>query len=127
MGGNGTLSKGQEMSEESRQWKTVDTIPARGGFPEVAIVEMKNLKYIKTPEESHKPNRAYAVFYPNGSDVKEIALYKNHKKTYVVSTESHHGIQPHYHKWDDGKQEKEGHPLSEEMEKLLEHVRKYKK
>lgn len=127
MGGNGTFSKGHDIPEESRQWRTIDTLPAKDGFPEVAIVEMKSRKYIKTPEESSTENRVYAVFYPDGSDVKEISLYDSHLKTAVVHTEDHHGIRPHYHEWKDGRQMKKALPLTEEMKRLLEHVREYKK
>lgn len=128
MGGNGTFSKGHDIPEESRQWTTVDTIPAGGGFPEIAIVEMKGgQKSIKTPEESHTPDRVYAVFYPDGSDVKEIASYHDHLKTEVIHTEAHHGLRPHYHEWKNGAQMKEAHPLTQEMEKLLQHVRNYRK
>ena len=127
MGGNGTFSKGHVLTEEQRQWRTLDTIPASDGFPEVVVVEMKNKKYSKTPEESSTSNRVYAVFYPNGSNLKEISMYTNHMKTSVIHTEDHHGISPHYHNWSNGKQEKAAHHLTNYMKGLLKHVRDYKK
>lgn len=127
MGGNGTFSKGHDIPEGSRQYRTIDTIPAGGGFPEVAIVEMKNLRSAKLPEESHSPNRVYAVIYPNGSDVKEIGIYKDHLRTAVIHTQPHKDLGAHYHEWKDGKQMREAHPLTSYMERLLQHVRNYRK
>lgn len=127
MGGNGTFSKSNTMPESERRWKTVGVIPATDELPEVVIVEMKNHKYIKTPEESHTANRIYAAFYPDGSDVKEISTYEDHKKTYVIHTETHKGISPHYHIWGNGRELPNADRLTEKMEKLLRHVRDYGK
>lgn len=128
MGGNGTFSKGHVLAEEQRQWKTIDTLPAGGGFPEVAVLEMKKREHVKTPPESSTENRVYVVFKTDGSDVRELSLYgADHKKTVSIHTEKHKGLKEHYHKWEDGKQLNDAYPLTPEMQRLLDHVRKYKK
>lgn len=127
MGGNGTFSKGHVMAEEQREWKTIDTLPASGGFPEIAILEMKSRAHEKTPQESSTKN-IYAVFNATGSDVREISVYgKDRRKLLSIHTNIHHGITPHYHFYRDGKQMKEGYALTSGMQKLLNHVRNYKK
>lgn len=80
------------------------------------------------PEESHTPNRIYATFEKDGSDVKAIARYgSDGKKIFEIHTVDHYGIHPHYHLWGDGTQQKDGFPLTSEMKMLLDKVRKYDK
>lgn len=125
MGGNGTFSKGHDIPEESRQWTTVDTIPAGGGFPEIAVVEMKDHSHVKTPPESHTPDRIYAAFNSKGTDVREISINDGHQRSILIHTNEHNGLQPHYHEWKDGKPQGEPHALTPELSKLLQHVRNY--
>lgn len=128
MGGNGTFSKGHVLTEEQRQWKTIDTLPADSGFPEVAVLEMKKREHVKTPPESSTENRAYVVFKTDGSDVRELSLYDaNHKKTVSIHTKDHHDLKEHYHEWKDGAPVGEPKPLTPELERFLNHVRRYKK
>ena len=128
MGGNGTFSKGHVLTEEQRKWRTIDTIPAGDGFPEIAVLEMKSRKHVKTPPESSTENRAYAVFKTDGSDVRELSLYDaDHKKTLSIHTEKHNDLKEHYHEWKDGSPVGEAKPLTAELQRLLDHARKYKK
>ena len=49
-----------------------------------------------------KPAAIYAIFRKDGKDVKSIAQYgKNGQKIWEIHTDEHHGLQPHYHKWED--------------------------
>ena len=122
MGANGSFSKGTANTEAERMYFTVDTLE------EIQILQYKNPKQRKLPEESHKPNRIYATFEKDGSDVKAIAKYgSDGKKLFEIHTGDHYGIHPHYHRWKDGGQGKDGFRLTPEMEKLLDKVRKYDK
>jgi hypothetical protein len=91
----------------------------------------------KLPEESHTPNRIYATFNTDGSDVKSIAQYDAEcKKIWKIHTTDHDDKHEHYHPWDNG------HPiqywdtikqknrnvtidLTSEMEKILLKLRNY--
>jgi hypothetical protein len=89
---------------------------------------MKNPKApLKLPEESHTPNRIYAIFKKNGSDVKCIAQYdSNGKKIWEIHTDDHYGMKPHFHYWKNGGQEEEAHPLTQVQLDLLNTVRNFK-
>lgn len=122
MGGNGSFLKRAADSESERRYFTVDTLG------EIQIIQYKNGKQRKMPEESHTPNRIYATFEKDGSDVKAIARYgSDGKKIFEIHTVDHYGIHPHYHLWGDGTQQKDGFPLTSEMKMLLDKVRKYDK
>lgn len=122
MGANGSFSKGTAKTKNGRRYFTVDTLG------EIQILQYKNLKQRKLPEESDEPNRIYATFEKDGSDVKAIAKYgSDGKKLFEIHTADHYGIHPHYHLWKDGRQGKDGFRLTSEMEKLLDKVRKYDK
>lgn len=98
------------------------------------LFKKKNAKEsVKLPEESHTPNRIYAIFNKNGNDVQAIAKYgPDGKKLWEIHTNDHHGIKPHYHPWQDGhpvrtlnkkgKYENEGRPLDESKAKTLHKV-----
>ena len=47
------------------------------------------------------PAAIYAIFRKDVKDVKPIAQYgKNGQKIWEIHTDEHHGLQPHYHKWE---------------------------
>lgn len=122
MGGNGSHASGVLNTEEGRQYRTLFTIGDN-----IKVLEQKDPKKKgKLPEESRTPNRIYVSFYADGHDVKDIAKYGDDgKKLWCIHTADHKGIRPHYHKWHDGKQEKDAHPLTKEMKDLLKKVRDY--
>ncbi len=122
MGANGSFSKGTANTEEGREYFTVDLLG------EIRILQYKRPKQRKLPEESRKPNRIYATFEKDGSDVKAIAKYgPDGKKLFEIHTADHHGIHPHYHLWNGQGQEEDAHPLTEAMKRLLSKVRNYDK
>jgi hypothetical protein len=132
MGGNGSSATGATESEAGRLWKTIDVIG------NIHILQKKNINDSnKLPEESHTPNRIYATFNTDGSDVKSIAQYDAEcKKIWEIHTTDHDDKHEHYHPWDNG------HPiqywdtikqknrnvtidLTSEMEKILLKLRNY--
>lgn len=122
MGANGSKASGILEAEESRTYRTLFSMGDK-----VKVLGQKDPKRSgKLPEESHTPNSVYVSFMANGKDVKEIACYDEHcKKMYAIHTNDHKGIQPHYHSWKEGKQEKEGNPLTVQMLNLLTKIRNY--
>lgn len=125
MGANGSYARGDADTEAGRAYECVGAIGDN-----IKILEQKDKKKgAKLPEESHTPNRIYAVFRKDGKDVKAIAQYdENGKKVFEIHTQDHHGLGPHYHKWKDGKPESgEPHRLTKSMQKLLDKVRNFKK
>lgn len=133
MGANGSHANGSLESELGRNWKTIGTVD------DIQIVQKKNSKEsVKLPEESHTPNRTYAIFNKNGNDVQAIAKYgPDGKKIWEIHTNVHNGIQPHYHPCNEGhpvriinkngKSESETYPLDVEKQKILEKIRNYGK
>jgi hypothetical protein len=121
MGGNGSASRGLLRTEAGREFKTV------GVLGEIQIIERKNLsKPAKLPEESHTPDRIYAAFRKDGKDVGAIAAYgPDHKKLYEIHTQSHYGMSPHMHIWQDGGPISVGE-LTAEQKALLERVRNFR-
>lgn len=122
MGANGSFAYGSTIYEESRAYKTVMSIGNN-----IKVLEQKNSKKgTKLPEESHTPNRIYVAFRKDGQDVKCIAQYgQDGKKIFEIHTDNHHGMKPHYHKWQNG------HPidaseLSPDKLALLNRIRKFK-
>jgi len=100
MGGNGSARAGRTATEAGREYRTIFTIGK-----DIKILQRKNSRLgIKLPEESHSPNRIYAVFAKDGSDLKEFAVYGSDcKKLYEVHLQEHRGIFPHAHYWKEGK------------------------
>ncbi len=133
MGANGSFANGSTASEAGRNWETV------GSIENIQIIQLKNPKRPnKLPEESHTPDRIYAIFEKDGSDVKGIAGYgADGKKQWEVHTVEHDGICPHTHKWKDGKPEtsidadgnerNQVQPLSPFEKAILDAVRNYGK
>lgn len=123
MGANGSFAKGTTNTEKDRHWKTIGSIGKN-----IKILQMKNPKApLKLPEESHTPNRIYAIFKKNGSDVKCIAQYdSNGKKLWEIHTDDHYGLKPHFHYWKNGGQEEDAHPLTQVQQDLLNTVRNFK-
>jgi hypothetical protein len=122
MGANGTHSSGALSSEENRKYDTIGTID---GNTKILVPKDKK-RNGKLPEESHTSNRVYVSFYTDGHDVKEIAKYgEDGKKLYAIHTADHKGISPHYHQWQDGRQLPDAHPITPEMQNLLNYIRNY--
>lgn len=123
MGANGSFALGTTNTEEGRQWKTVGSIGDN-----IKILQMKNPKAsLKLPEESHTPNRVYAIFKKDGSDVKCFAKYgPDGKKIWEIHTDDHKGLKPHFHYWKNNGQEKSAHSLTPDMLELLNKVRNFK-
>lgn len=93
---------------------------------------------MKLPEESHTPNRIYAIFNKNGNDVQAIAKYgPDGKKIWEIHTRDHNGLGEHYHPCEDGHAktitnrngypENEAYALDAEKKAILERVRNYGK
>lgn len=99
MGANGSHANGSLESDLGRYWKTTWTVG------DIQIVQKKNPKDSnKLPEESHTPNRIYAIFNKKGGDVKAIAKYgPDGKKMWEIHTTDHENLGPHYHPWRNGK------------------------
>lgn len=113
MGANGSHANGSLDSELGRNWKTTGTVG------DIQIVQKKNSKEsVKLPEESHTPNRKYAIFNKNGNDVQAIAKYgPDGKKIWEIHTRDHNGLGEHYHPCEDGHAKtitnRNGYPESE--------------
>lgn len=113
MGANGSHANGSLDSELGRNWKTTGTVG------DIQIVQKKNSKEsVKLPEESHTPNRIYAIFNKNGNDVQAIAKYgPDGKKIWEIHTRDHNGLGEHYHPCEDGHAKtitnRNGYPESE--------------
>lgn len=133
MGANGSHANGSLDSELGRNWKTTGTVG------DIQIVQKKNSKEsVKLPEESHTPNRIYAIFNKNGNDVQAIAKYgPDGKKIWEIHTRDHNGLGEHYHPCEDGHAktitnrngypENEAYALDAEKKAILERVRNYGK
>ena len=133
MGANGSHANGSLESELGRNWKTTGTIG------EIQVVQNNNAKEsVKLPEESHTPNRIYAIFNKKGDDVQAIAQYgPDGKKIWEIHTRDHNGLGEHYHPCEDGHAKtitnRNGNPESEtyaldlEKKAILEKVRNYGK
>ncbi len=133
MGANGSHANGSLDSELGRNWKTTGTVG------DIQIVQKKNSKEsVKLPEESHTPNRIYAIFNKNGNDVQAIAKYgPDGKKIWEIHTRDHNGLGEHYHPCEDGHAktitnrngypENEAYALDAEKKAILERVGNYGK
>lgn len=131
MGANGSHADGSTQSEAGQRWKTIGTVG------EIQIIQLKNPKAPnKLPEENRTPNRIYAVFEKDGSDIKAIAKYgPDGKKVWEIHTTDHENLGSHYHPWENGhpvrivgsngKSRNEAYPLTPEMQSILDKVRKY--
>lgn len=130
MGANGSHANGSIASEMGREWKTIGVVAG------AQIIQRKNPKASnKLPEESHTPDRIYAVFERDGSDVKAIAQYDSEgKKLWEIHTTDHDSLGVHIHPWENGRpvQYKVGnkvrnvaYPLTDKQQELLEKIRKY--
>lgn len=96
----------------------------------IKILETKSLKAsLKLPEESHTPNRTYATFYRNGKGLKEIAEYgPDGKRINSIHIQDHKGMRSHWHPWMNGRQaQKDARPLTNEMKKLINKIKNFKK
>lgn len=119
MGGNGSTKSGTSATEAGREYRTIFSIGSN-----IKVIQRKNFKLsVKLPEESHTPNRIYAVFKKDGSNLKEFAVYGSDcKKLYEVHLQEHNGIYPHVHFWKNGKPiggTNYALPLTKEMQHLL--------
>lgn len=124
MGGNGSFLLHSTDNEAGREYVTVYSLDEN-----IKIIERKNNKIsLKPPQESHSPNRVYAMFYKDGHDVKEVAVYgSDGLRLYTIHTQEHKGLGEHYHVWKEGKPiEGEVYALTYEMQLLLEKIRKLK-
>lgn len=131
MGANGSHASGSTQSDAGQRWKTIGTIG------EIQIIQLKNKKAPnKLPEESRTPNRIYAVFEKDGSDVKAIAKYgPDGKKLWEIHTTDHDNLGAHYHPWENGhpkrvvdsngEERNEAYPLDSYKKSLLDKVRRY--
>ncbi len=132
MGGNGSCVNGSINSELGRKWRTIDA------FGDIQIVQLKNMRVPnKLPEESHTPNRIYAIFEKDGSDVKAIAKYgADGRKIWEIHTVDHEGLGVHFHYWENGHPERKfdiekgkmrnvAHELTPQMKKMLSNLRNY--
>jgi hypothetical protein len=131
MGANGSFANGTTESDAGRRWNTIDQVG------DVQIITKKNPNDSnKLPEESHTPNRIYAIFEKDGSDVKAIAKYgSDGKKMWEIHTTDHKGMGAHYHVWKDGRPIQtvvdgrigNAFYLTPEMERLLKTIRNYER
>lgn len=121
MGGNGSYASGVTNTEAGRHYITIATIG------DIQILEKKNRNdSCGLPEESHTPNRIYAEFRDDGSDVGKIAVYgQDCKKLYEIHTTDHKNLHEHYHKWSNGGPIGTPKPLTSEMLELLQKVREF--
>lgn len=128
MGANGSKASGRLESESGREYTTIFTIG------DIQVVQAKDgRKRVKLPEESHTPNRTYAVFNKNGT-LKSIGVYDENciKKYEIHDDHVHDGMHPHYHKWINGhpemknKTKTKAYPLTSEMKTLLNKVKSFK-
>ena len=131
MGANGSHANVSTQSDAGRRWWTI------GSIGEIQIIQLKNLTSPnKLPEESCTPNRIYAVFEKDGSDVKGIAKYGGDgKKEWEIHTTDHDNLGPHYHPWKDGRpiqvtdsngnKRNKAYSLDDYKKSLLKKVRNY--
>ncbi len=131
VGANGSHINGSLESELGRKWHTTGTVG------DIQIVQKKNFKEsAKLPEESHTPNRIYAVFNKKGNDVQAIAKYgPDGKKIWEIHTRDHNDLGPHYHPCENGHpktfinnkghQENVTYNLDSYKKSILEKVRNY--
>ena len=125
MGGNGSFFSGITNFENGRIYKTVFSIGDN-----IKILETKNPKAsLKLPEESHTPNRTYVTFYRNGKGLKEIAEYgPDGKRINSIHIQEHKGMGAHWHPWKNGGQaNNDARPLTNEMKKLINKIKNFKK
>lgn len=121
MGGNGSFIAHSADTEGGREYRTIYKVDDN-----IKIIERKNSKLaLKLPQESHSPNRVYAIFRKDGLDVKEIAIYDdNGKRVYTIHTQRHKGLLEHYHVWRNGQPvENEVYALTPDLKLLLQKVR----
>lgn len=126
MGANGSKASGVLESEEGRRYHTVFSIGEN-----IKILQPKSDSYGKgkLPEESHTPNRIYAIFHADGSTLKAYAKYdENCKKVFEVHTDDHKGLGAHYHPWKDGMPlgKKHVYKITPEMRSMIDHILKFK-
>ena len=124
MGGNGSFLSRSTDTEAERDYVTVYSLDEN-----IKIIEQKNHNAsLKPPQESHTANRIYAMFYKDGHDVKEVAVYgSDGQKLYAIHTQKHYGLCPHYHPWKDGQPiDDEAYALTSDMQILLDRIRKLK-
>lgn len=131
MGANGSIVNGILKSDAGRKWCTIATIG------DIQVIQKKNRNDSnKLPEESHTPNRIYAIFEKDGRDVKAIAKYgKDGKKEWEIHTTDHDNLGPHYHLWtngrpiqtisENGRIRNEAYSLTPYMQSILNKVRNY--
>lgn len=121
MSGNGSFIARTADTESRREYRTVYHLGE-----DIKILERKDSsKSVRLPQESHSANRIYAVFYKDGHDVKEIAVYGNDgKRLYTIHTQTHKSLKEHYHLWQGGAP-LDGYiyPLTQEMKALLDRIR----
>lgn len=142
MGANGSKASGALETSIGRTFHTVISITDN-----IKVVESNNKNAnVKLPEESHTPNRIYVVINkpatdkkgkndPHAGKLKSIGVYgPDCKKLFEIHVDhAHNGLTIHYHPWKDGSPVKVGpgknasnkaFPLTPEMKKLLEIVKK---
>jgi hypothetical protein len=133
MGANGSFANGTTDSDAGRRWTTIDHV----GNVQI-IMKKDHNDSNKLPEESHTPNRIYAIFEKDGSDVKAIAKYgADGKKIWEIHTTDHKKMGEHYHLWKDGrpiqyvdgngKLSNKAFSLTTEMKQLLNSVKNYER
>ena len=124
MGGNGSFLLHSTDNEAGREYVTVYSLDEN-----IKIIERKNKRQnIKPPQESHTPNRIYAMFYKDGHDIKEVAVYgSDGLRLYTIHTQDHKGLGEHFHLWRNGKPiPNEVYSLKPEMKTLLKRIRDLK-
>lgn|SRR5574344_678692 len=119
MGANGSFASGYTDIEDNRNFKTRYSIGDN-----IKILELKNPKgSLKLPEESHTPNRVYAIFNKDGHSIKALAQYgPDGKKIFEIHTTDHKGLGTHYHTWSNESPSKDGYHLTDDIQKLLNKV-----
>lgn len=142
MGANGSKASGILETPGGRTYHTVISITDN-----IKVVESNNKNAnVKLPEESHTPNRIYVAINkpvtdkkgkddPHAGKLKSIGVYgPDCKKLYEIHVDhTHNGLSIHFHPWENGSPVKVGpgknapnkaFPLTPEMKKLLEIVKK---
>ena len=124
MGGNGSFSRGMYDSESERDYRTVYSLTKN-----IKVIALKKQgSHNRMPRTSHTANRVYVTMKPDGSGVREIAIYgKDHKVKLTIHTHAHKGITPHCHKWNGEKISKEGYNLTPRLKALLNKIHKMEK
>ena len=142
MGANGSKAGGYLETPAGRTYHTVISITDN---IKVVAPNNKNTN-VKLPEESHTPNRIYVAINkpttdkkgqndPYAGKLKSIGVYgPDCKKLYEIHVDhKHDGMSIHFHPWENGHPVKTGtgknaknvaFPLTPEMKKLLEIVKK---